>query len=365
MTKQDVHDVRNSLQAIEIQQTGILQNQLTSKEIHDRILFQVDRMCSAIPDVWSRTAFQTLEYGISTSLIPQIPTVIQQEMARVLPDTFRDHVDFVLERSRAGMLLDMRDSIETIIREKMNEMRNVLMKDVAVDDNSSTSQVSSATRIPSNMRYNLSGQSLYERGSNDTVHSSTSSLSKPAPVRDEEPYNERNQYPSQASGYQETGIIGTELVRRKQNMPKGSTGRLRRRLQTFRKPFNLGVATIEIEASLYELRQSRTSSSSGIEFQSSMKLMPSTQLLWMLSRGTHLSWSFQHGNGWQRSLRVFPVVPDDSEIFRLIWRGKVNGVLQLLRNRGATVFDTNVDGWTPLHVSVPFHFVRFIPTARF
>jgi len=53
----------------------------------------------------------------------------------------------------------------------------------------------------------------------------------------------------------------------------------------------------------------------------------------------------------QQCLRYYPVVPETAEIFEACKHGNISWVLSLLDRNVASPFDTDPNGWTPLHVS--------------
>jgi hypothetical protein len=60
----------------------------------------------------------------------------------------------------------------------------------------------------------------------------------------------------------------------------------------------------------------------------------------------------QSGQAWKHVMETFRPVPDDSEIFKLCKEGNNDAVKVLLSPEGgASPWDTNSTGWTPLHVS--------------
>jgi hypothetical protein len=53
----------------------------------------------------------------------------------------------------------------------------------------------------------------------------------------------------------------------------------------------------------------------------------------------------------QQCLRYYPVVPETAEVFEACKLGDIPWVMSLLNRNVASPFDTDPNGWTPLHVS--------------
>lgn len=73
-----------------------------------------------------------------------------------------------------------------------------------------------------------------------------------------------------------------------------------------------------------------------------------------LKNGIEISMSTST-KGWQLSLGAFRAVPDNALIFDFAQAGNIEAVKRLLIRGEASLQDTNSEGWTPLHVSNPFH----------
>lgn len=67
---------------------------------------------------------------------------------------------------------------------------------------------------------------------------------------------------------------------------------------------------------------------------------------WKTSRGTPCGFT-----SIQQCLRYYPVVPETAEIFEACKLGDIEWVKSLLDRNVASPFDTDPNGWTPLHVS--------------
>ena len=74
---------------------------------------------------------------------------------------------------------------------------------------------------------------------------------------------------------------------------------------------------------------------------------------WFWNKGFTMSYS-KMGQGWLSGLhlRAFNVRSEDALIFEFCSRGNVDGVRSLLDRKEASPFDTDRDGWTPLHVRI-------------
>jgi hypothetical protein len=59
-------------------------------------------------------------------------------------------------------------------------------------------------------------------------------------------------------------------------------------------------------------------------------------------------------SGWEYSLRSSCIASPDSLVFQFSQGGNIEGLKELFITRIASPFDTDVDGFTPLHVSFPF-----------
>lgn len=78
---------------------------------------------------------------------------------------------------------------------------------------------------------------------------------------------------------------------------------------------------------------------------------------WLVRFG--LAYEFQLGlfgslRSWKTTFQVFQPVPDESLIFEFCRSGNIQGVQTLLSRKKASVWDTNSNGWTPLHVCFQF-----------
>jgi hypothetical protein len=76
---------------------------------------------------------------------------------------------------------------------------------------------------------------------------------------------------------------------------------------------------------------------------------------WMVNLGFCYgltAFAHQSGQIWKHIVETFRPVPDNSEIFKFCKAGNINEVKVLLsKGGGASPWDTNSTGWTPLHVS--------------
>ncbi|KAI9721239.1 MAG: hypothetical protein M1812_002400 [Candelaria pacifica] len=83
------------------------------------------------------------------------------------------------------------------------------------------------------------------------------------------------------------------------------------------------------------------------EFEASVTIQPNR---WISSRGFSISYS-HHGQAWFPSLRFrqFNLRSEDSLIFEFCSTGNVDGVRSLFSRGEASPFDTDAEGWTPLH----------------
>jgi hypothetical protein len=78
---------------------------------------------------------------------------------------------------------------------------------------------------------------------------------------------------------------------------------------------------------------------------------PATWLMRLgLAYELHLAF-FQSSRVWKGVFQMYQPVPDDSLIFEFCRTGNIEGVQLLLSRKGASVWDVNSNGWTPLHVS--------------
>jgi hypothetical protein len=65
-------------------------------------------------------------------------------------------------------------------------------------------------------------------------------------------------------------------------------------------------------------------------------------------------------SGWEYSLRTSAILPSTSPVFQLSLDGDVDGLRRLFDTRTASPFDVDIDGYTPLHVSLaPFNPFRY------
>ncbi|KAI2637754.1 hypothetical protein GGS26DRAFT_426175 [Hypomontagnella submonticulosa] len=86
------------------------------------------------------------------------------------------------------------------------------------------------------------------------------------------------------------------------------------------------------------------------EFKTSFKFHPAQWLMsWNLNLGAQLS--ITHGSrGWKTDICTFRAVPDNHQIFEFCRAGNITGVKASLSTGAASPWDTNPQGWTPLHV---------------
>jgi hypothetical protein len=76
---------------------------------------------------------------------------------------------------------------------------------------------------------------------------------------------------------------------------------------------------------------------------------------WLLRRRYHFR-ARRAYSGWEYSLRSSAILPSASPVFQFSLAGDVDGLRQLFDTRTASPFDVDVDGYTPLHVSLaPFN----------
>ena len=90
------------------------------------------------------------------------------------------------------------------------------------------------------------------------------------------------------------------------------------------------------------------------QYETSCTIFPAQWLVRLgVQCGFHLDFLFSSTQGWKNSLNTFCPVPDDALIFEFCQQGNVSAVRSLLSGRHASVRDTNSQGYTPLHVSLP------------
>ena len=76
---------------------------------------------------------------------------------------------------------------------------------------------------------------------------------------------------------------------------------------------------------------------------------------WLMQLGVDcgIQLAVQNGaQGWKHTLNTFRAVPDDAAIFSACSRGDIDTVRQLLDAGKASVWDVNMNDWTPLHVCI-------------
>ena len=75
---------------------------------------------------------------------------------------------------------------------------------------------------------------------------------------------------------------------------------------------------------------------------------------WFYSRGFSFHSSCILG-AWQYNLRPIRIIPKSAPVFEACRTGDLQKVMKLLEDREATIYDTDSDGYTPLHVSPSHH----------
>lgn len=119
---------------------------------------------------------------------------------------------------------------------------------------------------------------------------------------------------------------------------------------TIKTPFG----TIYLKSRTYDNSKTRPhddeySSASNFCYESSITLHPAD---WLIRLGLKCGLNyFSSSQNWQKNIRIFRVVPDDSLIFDCCETGNIDSIQTLLKRGEASVWDRNSDGWTPLHVS--------------
>lgn len=74
---------------------------------------------------------------------------------------------------------------------------------------------------------------------------------------------------------------------------------------------------------------------------------------WLLRLGLQIGLAYVNSTrGWQRTLKSYHAVPDDSLIFEFCASGNIDGIKNLLRRNEASIWDRSSRGLTPLHVSL-------------
>ena len=79
---------------------------------------------------------------------------------------------------------------------------------------------------------------------------------------------------------------------------------------------------------------------------------------WLIRLGVSYGLQFaaqEHSQRWMHTLTTFRAVPDDAAIFSACYRGDLEGVTKLFTDGQASIWDTNTDGMTPLHVCNHVH----------
>lgn len=72
--------------------------------------------------------------------------------------------------------------------------------------------------------------------------------------------------------------------------------------------------------------------------------------LWLIRRRYCIHWQ-NVISGWDFKLRSYPIVPCNAPIMNFCRFGDLKGVQKLLQDRSASAFDTDINGYTPLHAS--------------
>lgn len=86
--------------------------------------------------------------------------------------------------------------------------------------------------------------------------------------------------------------------------------------------------------------------------ESSITIRPATWLVRLgFSHGLYLGFSSSPIQGWEQSINTFCPVPDDSPIFQFCGEGNISAVRSLFSKGLASIWDTDSEGMTPLHVS--------------
>ncbi len=140
------------------------------------------------------------------------------------------------------------------------------------------------------------------------------------------------------------------------SIPKSKRSKVIASLQ--RQTYLTFVANVHYESRTLNLKSTLVEDGEHIDPQqqteTSISIYPKP---WLLGRGFALSYSTS-GQGWLPQIgfqfRQYNIRSEEALIFEFCLFGNVEGVRSLLRRREASPFDTDPEGWTPLHVcSVP------------
>ena len=146
--------------------------------------------------------------------------------------------------------------------------------------------------------------------------------------------------------------------RRRQN-PKA--GRIRKEMLLQRSNYFTRnfVGTFHISSEIYRFagifdKDSEDLDESDFIRKTSIRIHPAS---WLIRFGMNFGAIFEsqiNAYDWKYRLDSFRAVPDDADIFGACLRGDIDAVKELFTLGKASIWDTDSNGWTPLHVRISF-----------